>query len=308
MPLPRSQSAPRSGRGRGLAVVAVHVLLWGAAIVAIGAGLPRLQPYAQGWLADRPLQIEWINLPTWLSDPAYADVRRELVLATGLRDDDDISAPGLCERVAAQLLDPNQPAAAWIGELRSVQKTLSERHGPVVQIDAVFRQPFAFIAARGRVYVVDALGVRLPGEHPLETVDLRDWFVIEGASSPPPGLGAVWPGDDVQAGLKLVGFLNQAHRDRHLPFRNSIVAVDIANFHRKVDQVAGRLRLAKLGGGFIHWGEPPGAEFDIDGGATAVRKLQMLNTDFAQHGQLMPDEWIDVRYNDRIVRGDPRRR
>jgi hypothetical protein len=304
---PRAAARAERSPSRRTLVRAAGVITWAVTFAGIVYGLQRLEPYARAATPSGVTHVQWSQLPPWICDDGNRWVLDRILEAVGVRDNEDLYATDLCPRIAADLRNPAGDATAWIAELRSVRKSLTRAHGAVIRIDAAFRVPFAMIAARGRAYVVDADGVRLPSVSDFRNVDRGEWFVITGAANPPPDVGRPWPGADAAAGLKLARFLAAAEKAGQLPFRDWLRAIDVANFNRTIDNLAGRLRIQTVvPNGYIHWGEPPDEEYGIDLG-NAARKLELLNSVFLKQGQLPPSDWIDVRYNDRVSFGDPRR-
>lgn len=262
---------------------------WVATFVALAWGARRLEHYTRTFPASLPPRLEWVDLPAWLSEPTYESVLAEIEAAADVRATDDIHHRDLTRRVADGLLE-----SPWVAEVRRVAKLPSG----VIRVAATFREPMAYVSANGRGYLVDAAGVRLLPACSVQYVKPEEWFRITGVGAPTPDIGQTWSGQDLAAGLKLVQCLRQAAARGELPFRSWLTSIDVANYHRREREMDGRLRISTISPGcYIDWGEPPGDEYPVEAGPQ--RKLQMLNSLFAQHGQL-PERVIVVRWPDGI--------
>lgn len=277
---------------------------WAFGLVAVVWGLQRVTQYVKTRQAQLPWRLEWVSLPQWLRAPAYEWVREEIEYAAGLQADDHVHAPDLCERVGRNLA-----ASPWVATVQRVSKYVrpdpnTGRDEAVLQIEATFREPLALVEMSRRAYVVDSQGVLLPVEYGADYVNPADPnmpMLIVGVAQPAPEVGAIWPGEDLAAGLTLAKYLRAAAADGRLSFRSSLKAIDVGNYDLGENAFDGRLRLRTiLPRCYIRWGEPPGQEYPIE--VDADRKLEMLRTLYATQGQF-PDGWIlDVRKEDGIER------
>lgn len=271
---------------------------WAATLSLVGWGAVRLHDYVRTSQTGAECRLEWVNLPSWLSEPSYAGVLQQITAAADLRPDDDIHDPNLCARIAANL-----QRSPWVAEVRNVTR----QPDGVVRAAATFREPFAYVEVKGVAYLVDRNGVRLPSKTEKLTSKAGDdsddvwenWFRITGVSGAIPNEGEAWTGTDVVAGLSLVQFLKEATARGEVPFRPALRAVDVANFmHPETGYGGLRVRTTQPHG-WIQWGLPPGEEFDID--ASAARKLELLRSYYAKQGGQFPDGGI---YDVQDVRGD----
>lgn len=275
------------------------VTLWLAVVTGLGAGFYQLDAYAASLQRSQPVALVWSNLPDWLKQPGWRFVTEEIERVADVRADDDLRDPNLAERVAAQVL-----TSPWIKRLRRV----SAHADGTVRIDAEFRQPLALIDYKNMAYPVDDEGVRLPFRT-MRTEDANTdrYFPIRGVRAAVPAEGQVWPGEDVQAALKLIRFL-EGRGINQLPLRAALRAIDVANFNRREDPRGGVIRIRTIHErSYIHWGFPPGSveEYDIE--ATADRKLDALLRLFAERSQLPDEGPIDVRAGMFIWKGEPER-
>ncbi len=285
---------------------------WLTALGLLVVGVRHLEQQVRAATADVDCRLSWAHLPAWLRNPEHTWILTGDATYPGieadadLRPDDSIHDPHLCERVGRGLR-----ANPWIRDVQRVTKFLDG----TIEVAADFREPCAFVAARGRAYLVDTEGVRLPlekwADYRLET----DPLLIKGVRAPLPRAGELWAGDDpnaaapeLVAGLKLVRFLQQAQAAGRLPFRTSLRAVDVAGASGVATPAESTLlRIETVYPGcHVDWGLPPGDEYQVDS-ATAERKLQLLNTAYAEHGRL-PDKIIVVRWAENYELRPPGRR
>lgn len=265
---------------------------WAVLIVGVVAGLHRLEPYALSVLKPQPTQWElrWVDLKSWVPDFVVQETQQRLVRA-GLFD------RSLHDSELAADIGTNLAASPWI---ESVHRVSKQADG-VLRVHAEFRQWLTMVTYNGMAYLVDREGVRLPRQERSAFLNPSDWIVVEGAAGPVPEVGERWASPGLAAGLDLVHYL---HQNAPSALRASMRAVDISNYERAVDPLAGVLRIRTLhADGFIEWGLPPGEEHDIE--PAADRKLAALNTLYKQRGQLPPGQ-IELRYEDRILVGEPR--
>jgi hypothetical protein len=267
---------------------------WLGALGAAAYGLNRLEPYVRG-INTAPMTIEWVGVPEWLADENWIHILPQLDQRINLDPKSDPYDERVCPYVAERL-----SGSAWVERVRRVSKQIDGR----VKIYADFRKPFTMIEDAGTAYLVDDLGVRLPGEWNAARLNRVGWLVIQGVGLPVPKVGERWGGADLAAGLKLARFLYQAEKDGQMPFRGSIRAIDVRNFAGRINPRAGRLQLVTINpGSYIHWGLPPGEEYGIE--SSAELKLAMLCRLYAAEGRLPTRGPIDVRADDGIGLGEP---
>jgi hypothetical protein len=150
------------------------------------------------------------------------------------------------------------------------------------------------VRVRDQAYLVDENGVRLPLERLVSDPDLRQWYLIEGGPRKLPPIGQKFEDESVQAGLRLVQFFLRCGMSKETPLGRALGAVDVANFQRKVDDLAGRIRLrATFSERLIDWGEPPYEEFGIE--PPAAVKLSVLGNELESAGGQVIQTAIDLR-------------
>ena len=270
---------------RGLLVL----LLWSGAFYGIAYALMKMRPHAMAILGDGTWRYQWASTPPWFDDVregVESDVARTLnnIQTMDLRDD------GLSERVYTLLKDESP----WIAAIHHVQK----RADGVLLIDARFRKPLTRIDHNNISYLIDESGYLLPRRWAASDRTNDGVVHLEGASHGPPLApnrrewdGQLWPGDDIQAGLKLVKFLHEQARSPRM--RSQLLAVDISNFDRRLDKRLGQLRIRGIGSFYIDWGLPPGEEYGRE--PPASEKLARLLLYFEKVQSFPSEGRLDLR-------------
>lgn len=279
---------PRPRRDWALSPVAARRLLVGLIwLVGVGGSvyaLLAMTPHALALRGGESWRLEWENRPPWSDENLYARVVEPLDKLADIPRSD----PRLCARIADEL-----KRSPWIADVQRVSK----RADGTVLLRATLRPQLAdgmgLAVYRGRAYRIDDSGVRLPDECDVASLDPdRTWILIQGIRAAPPNVGEPWPGDDLKAGIKLVRFL---HTYAPRALLANVRAVDVGNYDWKEDRFGGRLRLMTLHPrGVIHWGQPPGDEYDME--SPAAQKMQWLLRIFEKSGGQFPDTGpIDLR-------------
>lgn len=135
-------------------------------------------------------------------------------------------------------------ATGWFSSIERVQRG---RDG-VVQVHGTWRVPVAVVREMHMDRLVTASGEVLPLSYPAGSTSMP---VILNASHPAPEkMGEKWMGGDVQAGLKLLGFLDEA---RYKLIREQVVGIDVGGYSTNR-----RLALATSSNARVIWGEQPG--------------------------------------------------
>jgi hypothetical protein len=190
--------------------------LWGlVAFLAVAGsltwGLHYLDGYVQGLRAGVPCELEWVNLPAWLTTAEGSGVLDQIAASVRAAvPEDNLNDPELCRRVAEGL-----QASPWV---RAVER-VSKRADGTIRVQASYRRPFAYVETFGRAYRIDSEGVRLPDpvgqngrQAPLYVEYVNDrywekWLRVVGVESAVPDVGQPWESKDLAAGLKLARFL-----------------------------------------------------------------------------------------------------
>lgn len=203
---------------------------------------PELAPLAREELLDE-LEDELRRIPRWTD-------------------------PRLCHLLSDRLME-----SGWVGQVRSVRRFGDGRF----ELSCRYRVPVALIANQSQLYMVDSKGTRLPGTYRDDT----GWHVIRGVTAPPPPIGVVWKGDDVQAGISMAQVLSVQ------PYSNQVSAILVDNIGGRVDPRHSHVELATdRAGGRIRWGSAPGKEVEEN---TIQRKLGILLENFRRTGRADAD-------------------
>jgi len=269
------ESREKGGRGGKTDRSAVYRRLGGAILTlgllaAAAYGLSVAELHARE-IATSPTRIEWVDKPPWLESDYWRPIIRDLEAGLEIYPDTQIFDWSVCAYVGENLRK-----SPWIDQLSRVSKTNDGR----IRVHAVFRRPFTLIEHRDRAYLVDEHAVRLPVEMHASAGNVSEYLPIRGVKAAPPVIGQVWRGDDVVDGIKLVRFLQNRMGTDPPPIRAMLRAVDLSNHDRVRSPFGGKLTISTTQpGGVIHWGLPPGEEYNIE--ATSDRKWLYLTSDLA---------------------------
>jgi hypothetical protein len=270
----RAQAMAALSRG---ASAAAATLVFGGLAVGVLVGAPRLQAKLAEQSAAAPVQItfEW---PTTGPDATWVppDVQRDLITSAqrALDHNPDPFSPDGLRRIAEAAA-----GSGWFDQIDAVRR----EDNNTIRVRAAWRTPAAVVRSGGRDVLVSRKGEVLPLTFEEGGSTLK---AILGAQLNPIKVngalvsGAVWPGDDVRAGLDLLATI--APR----PWSSQVEAVDVADFASKKQLV-----LVTKTSGRVVWG---GAVDDaVPGQVSTVAKLKRLDYIQAQFGA------IDARH--RIV-------
>jgi hypothetical protein len=148
-----------------------------------------------------------------------------------------------------------------------------------------------------RACLVDEQGVYLPLRVPVrrigEFASTRPSspciFLLEGVGQPPPAVGQIWPGQDLQSGLRLASLLT------HCVWREQIRAISLVNHGGRQSPAEPHVRLL-LDGSEVRWGRGPGEEMGVE--IPAAQKIALLQGLYAEHGRLDAGRThVDVRFS-----------
>ncbi|MBI4716196.1 MAG: hypothetical protein HY763_00165 [Planctomycetes bacterium] len=251
-----------AARLRGLVRPLAIVLACGAVLFAGSVALGRLDAHVKrALLRDRPdSSLSFVDLPERLVILAQGDLDDAVApLLDGAWTDDR-----LCRAMAQRLA-----TVGWVAKVRSVHRT-SDGH---FAVSCRYREPVAMVAHQGDWLLIDAEGARLPGTYRYDGT----WRVIQGVAGPAPKPGLIWPGADLQAGLRLLAALAAE------PFASQLAGVDVSNYDGRTDPRASRIELlSNQPGGRIRWGSPPGMELEEN---SVSQKLAILRENFRRTGR-----------------------
>lgn len=237
-------------------------LVTAAALGSSAYGIARLDDHVDR-LVNRhtEMRIEFVEMPRALRGRADTVMveRMEPVLDGSWTD------PALCERAAAAISD-----VGWVSAVRWIR-----RGGDgVLRVYCSYRLPYALINAGGTFYAVDRTGVRVPGEYGYDA----SFVLLDGIHGSPPAEGALWPGEDVQAALRLAEVI------RDEPYARQITGIVVSNFAGRLNPNQSHVSLATdRAGGRVHWGSAPGREIEEN---SVHEKLEILRANFSRSGRV----------------------
>lgn len=300
--------------------VGLRVLCWSLiAVVTAGA------TWAAMWAARRAVRarqysrgevrytVELQSVESWMPAELVRTIRRDMT-PNGMAYRD----PALCRTVYALLAD--QP---WVADVRSVRRCrLGPRQGRVV-VDVEYRRPVARVRKAGRLWYVDADGVRLPelqvprwaaevdGEYryylseeavPAHLRTRRVHYPgIDGVAGAVPAVGCAWGGEDIADALRLVEMI------RHRPWGNQVTVIDVQNHGQRITPTEPEIRMyaqMNFGGQATRPTDIRFGRFPRDGGGdwiiSPARKLQYLDEYVERNeGQLAGvNHFLDLRYDE----------
>lgn len=267
----------------------IGILLgWVLGLGGVAYGLQRMEPLARSTVRGET-RIEIANLPGWLNDPNWQQVLRDVIASVpDVYPDTQIYDDSVCKWVADHIA-----ASPWAAKLERVTKANDGR----VLVYAEFRKPFTLIERGERAYLIDRSGTLLPSSISTRDVAYDQWITLRGAKAASPPIGSVWPGADVQDGLKLADFLMRVESNGQLPVRPYLRSIDVSQHDPKIRQL--RILMSKPGA-FVFWGVPPHEEYGVE--ASAERKLAALCEESKIRAWVTSGESIDIRAGEWVDR------
>lgn len=275
-------SLDRAGRARILRIASIVA---GVAILlaVVHAGLARVESRVHALPRyDRPLSLEWMNLPDWMRLDCNRHIVERLTARAGLNLNDRLLDNTLAERIGRNLSDP---AIGWI---RQVDRVVVGPDGRIA-LFCQFRRPTAWVRSGNRCYLVDSEGVLLPDSYAPAATRESGLFTLAGVEkNKPDHPGVVWPGDDVQAGLKTITLVEGRS------FSRQITAIDVSNFGgRKAPHHAHIELVTDRAGSRIRWGRAPGSEDGME--IAASQKIALLEALYRNSGRVdLNQTYVDV--------------
>lgn len=169
-------------------------------------------------------------------------------------------------RLIAQAIEQS----GWVRQVRSVRRFPQG----TFEVHCRYRLPTALIHRDAAYYLVDEMGVRLPGVYN----DAAFKLVIRGVREAPPVEGKPWVGEDLQSALGLVRRLSIE------PFAGQIAAVQVNNYAGRMNPRRPHLELeTDRAAGRILWGSAPGREV---GENSVEQKLAILRANYSRTGRV----------------------
>ena len=247
---------------RSLLIGGAKILALAVGGLAAGLGLSRLDAHVGERLLDDPSRPEltFIDLPPVVERLGGAD----LAAVTSDLLDQPWTDPRLCPAMGERLT-----GTGWIARLNFVRRTGDRRF----EVSARYRVPVAMVQQDRQFLLIDPDGVRLPGAYFHEP----RWKLIQGVRAAPPAPGEAWPGEDLQAALRLLAAVSPE------PFEPQISGVIVENYAGRVAAERSHVELATdRPEGRIRWGSAPGLEVEEN---TVGQKLAILRANFQRTGR-----------------------
>lgn len=245
----------------GLRLGVLLVVLSSLTVAVVGAS--RLDDYVTRQVRDRAesARLVFADLPDGLRSLSLEE------LSASVDDvlDHDWTDDTMCRDIASRVA-----TVGWVSRVDHVRR----RGDAVFEVYAEYRLPFALVRQANRFFLVDRDGVRLPGTYDHSP----KWRIISGVAVQPPEPGARWPGDDLQAALRIIDLL-------HLePFESQVRGVLVHNFDGRIDARRTHVELVTdHPGGGVHWGSAPGWEIEEN---TVAAKLAILRENHRRTGRI----------------------
>jgi hypothetical protein len=289
---PRQSMDPE--RKRKLIKLSIHLMLAITIFGGLGAGYIYADRYVDQKIAfnAQPLIVVVRNRPPWMN---HFLVEQIAAIARPLGAHSSFDHQMLVD--TAELLSRNP----WISNVRSVRRAYTHKPGDTLEIDCDYRAPVALVKYGAFYWLVDEKGVRLSDRFTEQDVPNIQFDpaghtrirVIEGVQRSVPQLaGDPWQGDDLKAGLKMIGYLFDK------PYTEQILRVNVGNSDGHVDAKDPRLVLTTSFGTQIWWGRPPGDDVDSFIEVSTARKFYYLRTIFEETGRVDgKHKWIDIRFD-----------
>ncbi len=298
-PLPlRTLRNPEGGRAGRRAVI--HGCLAILCLSGIAAGAQWMKRYVERDIAfsTDPLIVVIKNRPRWMTDT----VVDQLVAAAR-------PAGGHSAFDHQLLLDVDRALSAnpWVAHVNQVRRAYTNKPGDTLEIDCEYRVPVALVRWGAYYWLIDREGRKLPEQFPAanvprevmgedDTINLR---IIDGVRKPPPEIAHKWAGEDLAAGLEMLGVLFNR------PYTEDILKIDVGNLHGRIDPKESQIVLTTRFNTRIYWGRLP-SDKDAFIEVRPEQKLDYLKTAFERTGRSdMKQPWIDLRFDGMRI-GRPR--
>jgi len=236
-------------------------------VLGLLAGWQGLERYLSSEVVTRQatwadaVQVTLVDAPAWMNQMVHQDLCHLVADQAGCNPLDQNSL----QRAAAFL-----SKSAWVEQVDHVRRFNRGRIAVVAQ----YRQPVAVVERPDGDRLVGAGGVLLPGLYMRHQRPELGLPVIAGVATAPQQEGGVWPGSDLQAGLRLLSLLGDQ------PYLDQIRCV-------RVDQrdQRGRIHLVlRTDHGMVRWGLPPGMDQVVE--PDPVTKKRWLADVYRQRGSI----------------------
>lgn len=249
-------------RARRIMLGGIGSLLMIGLAAAVAFGTSRLEASIDGRLRERFVaRMVLLDLPSELAISARHELQHRVVPLF----DHPWTGPEQPRRIADALRE-----SGWVEEVNFVRRTSDGQF----KISCRYRTPTAIVQKGSEFFLVDHVGVPLPGKYENDP----SWKLILGVAKPAPGPRAPWEGEDLRAGLAIIESL------RSEPFAAQISAVSVENFGGRRNRWKSHIELhTDLPNGRIRWGSAPDHELEEN---TVAEKLAILRENYRQTGRI----------------------
>jgi len=230
-----------------------------------------------------------IKAPEWITP----DIKNALLAPRGLPPEFSLLDADISAKVASAY-----EMCPWVEEVSSVRK----RYPNALDLKVKLRRPVSFVSYKGRFFLVDAKGVRLPGVYEKLPHPSFDLPCIKNAGGFLPEEGKPWRDEGVRAGAavaKLILDLRREEESSAGEFPLKIAAIDVANIKGRLSRSASEIDLITDGGTRVHWGRSP-LEWS-PGELDPEVKLQNL-LEAARSAPLASMEYLDIRFDPPVAK------
>ena len=286
----------------------------------------RANNYGTKVVEARPVEarIEIQNPPAWLDrrivtsllDEAYAFAQKDEATYNRARNilDNDV-LHDIADLYTGSDTAGGKPVSrqtrgfnAWISRITEVRREVAkDKSVQTIEIRAQWRAPAAWVHVGDLFYLIDADGVRLPGEYQAANREAKlmvltgiDLPLVDGKGAVPRP-GEIWTagntgqrGEDQLAGIKLIDTLHGK------AFAGQIDAIDLTNFKGRKDALKAWIVLdtiwqtAQGSPRVVMWGRPVGEEIYYE--VPTAAKIQTLNEIYQQYNRIDAGrDFVDIR-------------
>jgi len=254
------------------------------ALVGVLWGVPSLRQHAEsverqtiGASPATAIDVRFRHLPDWMAGPELK--RLQLIVAESV-------GPTTLDRDGLVVARDALLRTGWFESVQQIRRRSAE----LVEVDAIFTEPFALIRDHAGDHLVDPEGRLLPVTWPHGSGSVLP-VILRPSGDRPRHFGDAWPGADVSAALQVLKLID--NRD----WRHQVVAIDVGGRGR-----TDLLRLLTCRHSSIRWGRPPGAEGSVE--PTFAAKIAFLDHHHARYGHIDGgvDGELDISSDVAVVR------
>lgn len=287
-------AAKKSRKLRGFMILSAG--FWGHAALKL---LIAAVVVAAGWAGLELARHRAVKLPDFqvypstlklTAKPAWVKGEIEKQLAAAPADDRKIS---LLDSDATARVAKDLAANPWVKEVKSVVREFPDRIRAKVEL----REPAAYVLRNSRYFLVDAAGVRLPGDYESPADTGLDLLLIVYVRSMPTEPGQVWNDPAVIEGAKVAAFLRKYD---DVVKKAKITAIDTSNIGGRRTPRESEITLITVDQTKIFWGR--GVETPIARELAPESKIANLKAVLEQENNLREKEYVDLRFPKPVFR------